>query len=60
MACEAAISCRVPQVNFGYWSHDIGGFYEPASGELYTRWVQFGVFSPIFRVTAMGHKPATQ
>ncbi len=38
-------------VGFSWWSHDIGGF---ASGircpELYTRWVQLGVFSPIFRL----------
>ena len=36
-------------VNFGYWSHDIGGFYEPVAPELYVRWVQFGALSPIFR-----------
>ena len=36
-------------VNFGYWSHDIGGFYNPVEGELYVRWVQAGALSPIFR-----------
>ena len=36
-------------VLFGYWSHDIGGFYEPIDAELYTRWVQFGALSPVFR-----------
>lgn len=37
-------------VGFGYWSHDIGGhFGEPDSPELYTRWIQWGIFSPIFR-----------
>ena len=36
-------------VNFGYWSHDVGGFYEPCEPELYVRWIQFGVLSPIFR-----------
>jgi len=36
-------------VMFGYWSHDIGGFMEPAADELYLRWIQYGVFSPIFR-----------
>ncbi len=38
-------------VRYGWWSHDIGGHMggieEP---ELYTRWVQYGVFSPIFRL----------
>jgi len=39
-------------VGYSYWSHDIGGH---ASGdldrdaELYTRWLQFGIFSPILR-----------
>ena len=37
-------------VGFGYWSHDIGGhFFGGWNPELYTRWIQFGVFSPIFR-----------
>jgi alpha-glucosidase len=37
-------------VGYGYWSHDIGGHTPgPISGELYTRWMQFGVFSPIVR-----------
>jgi hypothetical protein len=38
-------------VAYGWWSHDIGGHMggieEP---ELYLRWVQYGVFSPILRV----------
>jgi alpha-glucosidase len=37
-------------VLYGYWSHDIGGHMpgeiEP---ELYTRWIQFGVHSPVLR-----------
>ncbi len=37
-------------VGFGFWSHDIGGHHRGESfPELYTRWVQFGVFSPILR-----------
>src|SRR5277367_2801289 len=37
-----------------YWTTDIGGFVsanpdDPAYRELYTRWFQFGTFSPIFR-----------
>lgn len=40
-------------VGFGYWSHDIGGHQgEAGSAELYTRWIQWGVFSPIFRTHA--------
>ncbi|MBC8416017.1 MAG: DUF5110 domain-containing protein [Candidatus Cloacimonetes bacterium] len=37
-------------VGFGFWSHDIGGhMYGENSPELYTRWIQFGIFSPIVR-----------
>jgi len=44
-----------------YWTTDIGGFmsagfYEP---ELYTRWIQWGAFCPIFRThgTRPGNEP---
>lgn len=38
-------------VGYGWWSHDIGGHMGGVEdGELYTRWVQYGVFSPIFRL----------
>lgn len=39
--------------NIGYtwWSHDIGGHMRGSfDGELATRWLQFGVFSPINRL----------
>ena len=37
-------------VGYAYWSHDIGGHMPGAvDPELYTRWVQFGAFSPILR-----------
>ncbi len=41
-------------VNYGYWGHDIGGhmFYDDVEGtdpELYLRWIQYGVFTPIFK-----------
>lgn len=40
----------------GYMSHDVGGFAvdpdNPYIPELYTRWVQLGLFSPIFRTHA--------
>jgi alpha-glucosidase (family GH31 glycosyl hydrolase) len=38
-------------VGYGWWSHDIGGhMFGTETGELYTRWVQWGIFSPIFRL----------
>lgn len=38
-------------VGYSWWSHDIGGhMLGTEDAELYARWVQFGVFSPIFRL----------
>lgn len=30
---------------YSFWSHDIGGFEETASADLYKRWIQFGMLS---------------
>jgi alpha-D-xyloside xylohydrolase len=30
---------------FGFWSHDIGGFEQTASADVYKRWVAFGLLS---------------
>jgi len=38
-------------LGYGWWSHDIGGHCGgDRDDELSLRWVQFGVFSPIFRL----------
>ncbi len=42
-------------VCYGYWGHDIGGHLqltEKTDPELYTRWLQYGVFTPIFKTHA--------
>ena len=41
-------------VNYGYWGHDIGGHqFRPeqkdTDPELFTRWLQYGVFTPIYK-----------
>ena len=41
-------------VLYGYWGHDLGGHWmpgeeKPTEPELFTRWLQYGVFSPIFK-----------
>ena len=42
-------------VGYGYWGHDIGGHYfhkedkHEVDPELYLRWLQNGVFTPIFK-----------
>ncbi len=38
-------------IGYSWWSHDIGGHLSGVrDDELYLRWVQFGVFSPILRL----------
>ncbi|KAJ8098003.1 glycoside hydrolase [Lipomyces tetrasporus] len=38
-------------IGYGWWSHDIGGhMFGKRNDELSTRWVQYGVFSPIMRL----------
>ncbi|MBW2962625.1 glycoside hydrolase family 31 protein [Mesonia aestuariivivens] len=39
----------------GYWSHNMGGFEHVADPELYIRWCQFGLFSPIAHLFGMEH-----
>jgi alpha-glucosidase len=39
----------------GFTGTDIGGFAEQPTAELFTRWVQLGVFHPFCRVHSSGH-----
>ncbi len=51
LAFQPELTATAANVGYGWWSHDIGGHMAGnGSPELYLRWVQFGVFSPIFRV----------
>lgn len=44
-------TANAANVSYGWWSHDIGGHMGGTEeAELYLRWVQFGVFSPILRL----------
>jgi alpha-glucosidase (family GH31 glycosyl hydrolase) len=50
LAFQPWFTATAANVGYAYWSHDIGGHIPGAVGpELYTRWVQFGCFSPILR-----------
>ena len=55
---EIYFTSTASNVCFGYWGHDLGGHQQgpttkdPNDLELYLRWMQFGVFSPIFRTHA--------
>ena len=40
-------------IGISWWSHDVGGFEGGTEdSELYMRWVQFGVYSPILRLSS--------
>ncbi|MGN1142555.1 MAG: TIM-barrel domain-containing protein [Oliverpabstia sp.] len=44
-------TANASNIGYGWWSHDIGGHMMGVrDDELTTRWVQFGVFSPINRL----------
>lgn len=51
LSFQPYFTATAANVNYGWWSHDIGGhMFGIEDRELYTRWVQFGVFSPIMRL----------
>lgn len=50
LAFQPYFTATAANVGYAYWSHDIGGHMPGAiDAELYLRWIQFGVFSPILR-----------
>ncbi|MEW7291876.1 glycoside hydrolase family 31 protein [Aquimarina sp. 2304DJ70-9] len=49
---QTYFTATAANVGYGWWSHDIGGHASSEldrNPELYVRWLQFGVFSPILR-----------
>jgi alpha-glucosidase (family GH31 glycosyl hydrolase) len=51
LSFQPYFTATAANVGYGYWSHDIGGHYGGRGNdpELYLRWLQYGVFSPILR-----------
>jgi alpha-glucosidase (family GH31 glycosyl hydrolase) len=48
---QPEFTATASNAGYGWWSHDIGGhFFGVKDDELATRWIQFGVFSPILRL----------
>ena len=45
---------RMAMSGFSFAGSDIGGFAEQPQGELFTRWIQLGVFHPFCRVHSSG------
>jgi hypothetical protein len=50
LAFQPWFTATAANVGYAYWSHDIGGHMPGVvDPELFTRWVEFGAFSPILR-----------
>lgn len=48
---QPSFTSTAANVGYGWWSHDIGGHMGGIEdAELFTRWVQYGAFSPILRL----------
>lgn len=52
LAFQPYFTATAANIAYGYWSHDIGGHFmtDDTAPELYTRWVQFGTYSPVLRL----------
>ncbi len=51
LAFQPYFTATASNVNYGWWSHDIGGHLGGIEeAELYTRWVQLGAFLPVLRL----------
>ncbi|PZE23544.1 glycoside hydrolase family 31 protein [Curtobacterium sp. MCBD17_028] len=51
LAFQPEFTATAANIGYAWWSHDIGGHTRGVrDDELATRWVQFGVFSPIMRL----------
>jgi len=59
LAYQPYFTSTASNVLYGTWSHDIGGHQPgPIGGELYTRWIQFGAYSPILRTHTSKNREA--
>lgn len=57
LAFQPYFTATAANVGYGYWGHDLGGHAFTDENivndpELVLRWIQFGVFTPIFRTHA--------
>ena len=59
LAFEVPYTAQGGNILMPYITHDIGGFIgRNISLDLYTRWLQFGVFSPLLRLHSAHENPA--
>ena len=54
LAWQPYFTATASNVCFGYWGHDLGGHQQTGGNdpEIYLRWMQYGVFTPVFRTHA--------
>lgn len=51
LAFQPYFTSTASNVGYSWWSHDLGGHMSGYDDpELYIRWIQFGLFSPVFRL----------
>lgn len=57
---QPEISLQMGMQGLAYMHSDLGGFAggDTINNELYTRWLQYGVFQPVYRPHAQEHIPA--
>ncbi len=57
---QVELALQMSLFGLGYTHSDLGGFAggERFDSELYTRWLQYGVFQPVYRPHAQEHIPA--
>lgn len=59
LAFQPYFTSTASNILYGTWSHDIGGHQPgPIGAELYTRWIQFGAYSPILRTHTSKNREA--
>jgi len=59
LAYQVGFTARGGNVLVPYTTHDIGGFHgDTLSVKLYSRWLEFGALSPIFRLHCAYENPA--
>jgi hypothetical protein len=57
LAFQPHFTATASNVAYTWWSHDIGGhMHGVRDPELYARWVQYGVFSPILRLHSTSNR----
>ncbi len=49
LSFQPRFTATAANVGYGFWSHDLGGHLAQPDPELFTRWIQWGTFSPMFR-----------